>query len=68
MCMELSADSKEPVGAPANEVEVTPAMIEAGGDALYDHLSYDPRMYRAWAESLAEIVLRAALRCPQSKI
>jgi hypothetical protein len=35
MCNFLAADSKEAVGAPDAEIEVTPAMIKAGLSAYY---------------------------------
>ncbi len=35
MCTDLAVGSKEPAGAPENEIEVTPAMIGAGPIEIY---------------------------------
>lgn len=35
MSHDFALDSKESAGAPEREIEVTPAMIEAGRDYLY---------------------------------
>jgi hypothetical protein len=37
MRMELAAESKEPAGAPAKEIEITPEMIEAGYDCFREY-------------------------------
>jgi hypothetical protein len=58
----LAADSRESAGAPEHEVEVTPAMIEAGIDFL------SPRVIIALREGwvrpsvVAEGLFRAMLR------
>ncbi len=51
----------EPVGAPSDEIEVTPAMIAAGAAALYAALDHIPQMSSIYAETLAEMVISSAL-------
>ena len=61
VCHILAVDSKESAGAPESEMEITPAMIEAGGVALWGRLYHDPLISPGIANDLAEDVIRAAL-------
>lgn len=50
-----------PAGAPDDEIEITPAMIEAGAKLLIDRLGFLPEMSPGIAEDLALMVLEGAL-------
>lgn len=50
-----------PAGAPDDEIEITPAMIEAGAKLLIDRLGFLPEMSPGIAEDLALMVLEDAL-------
>jgi hypothetical protein len=57
---DLASDRRAiAVGAPQDEIEVTPAMIEAGADALRREFTLD--CSRSQAEDLAADVIRRAL-------
>jgi len=51
MNMELAADSKESVGAPGKDIEVTPAMIKAGAREL---VSFDLD-YESWEDAAIRV-------------
>jgi hypothetical protein len=51
-------------GGPAHEIQITEAMIEAGGEILERALYGDPQMSNGLAVALSEEVLRAAVRAP----
>ena len=59
------------MAAPADSpiaIDITPAMIEAGGQIIADILAHDPFMGPGLAEHLAELVLRrAASMCDLGK-
>jgi hypothetical protein len=59
MCDVKAADSKESAGAP-EEIEVTPAMIEAGASIIERDFGHDPTLYRGLALVVSEDILRAA--------
>ena len=50
-----------PAGAPVHEIEVTPAMIDAGAAAISDALDYLPEMSPSRASDIAERVISGAL-------
>ena len=54
-------------GAPAHEIEITEAMIEAGGEVLERALYEDPHMSNGLALALSEEVLRVAVRARRAE-
>jgi hypothetical protein len=54
-------------GAAKYEIEITAAMIAAGGETLWRRLCHDPLLSPGLADDLAEDVLRAALLCAPYK-
>jgi hypothetical protein len=60
MCDVKAVDSEELAGAPEHEIEVTPAMIEAGREALYDFDIMEP--YEEEMRKAVAAVYRAMVR------
>ncbi len=54
-------ESEGSAGAPVHEIEITPAMIEAGSRALSSELLHDIWLSDLTSEMAAEKVIRAAL-------
>jgi len=60
MCHIPAVDSEESAGAPETEIEVTPAMIEAGALALIEHVMGD----EDWDAAVREIYVEMTKRAP----
>lgn len=63
MSIDLAADlpCEKSVGAPGNEIEITPKMIEAGACYLYERLVEHPGFSSYDIEAMAEGVISAAM-------
>jgi hypothetical protein len=61
--IDLAADvsCEKSADAPGNEIEISPAMIEAGAEAMMDGSNFGSELSRSVAEYFSERVIRAAL-------
>ena len=62
-----SAESAEVAGAPEDEIEVTPEMIEAGEQAIWEELQVPDLGPNFSARDLAIVVWRAMDQCRKSR-